>query len=183
MKTSPLSCLAATLLVGCAMPPPELSQQFAVRDVPFTPDSGTIAIHCGQLIDGVSNLPHGESLVLIRDGRIKRIELGSGRGSAAATMVPVMDLSEYTCLPGLIDMHTHLTDRPEDTADLRVYFSRAADDALHMGVENAWATLLAGFTSVRNVGTYVLGSDTELRDYLNRGSASQAFANVMRLIP
>jgi imidazolonepropionase-like amidohydrolase len=52
-----------------------------------------------------------------------------------------------------------------------VYFSRAADDALHMGVENAWATLLAGFTSVRNVGTYVLGSDTELRDYLNRGSA------------
>ena len=171
MKTSPLSCLAATLLVGCAMPPPELSQQFAVRDVPFTPDSGTIAIHCGQLIDGVSNLPHGESLVLIRDGRIKRIELGSGRGSAAATMVPVMDLSEYTCLPGLIDMHTHLTDRPEDTADLRVYFSRAADDALHMGVENAWATLLAGFTSVRNVGTYVLGSDTELRDYLNRGSA------------
>src|SRR5262245_4423917 len=163
---------AATLLIGCAMPPPERSQKFAVRDVPYTPDSGTIAVHCGQLIDGASNLPHGESLVLIRDGRIKRIEVGSGRGTGATTGVPVLDLADYTCLPGLIDMHTHLTDRPEDTADLRVYFTRAVDDTLHQGVENAWATLLAGFTSVRNVGTYVLGADTELRDYINRGSAA-----------
>ncbi len=162
----------AGVLFGCAMPPPQLRQQFAVRDVPYTPDSGTLAIRCGQLIDGARNLPRGESLVLIRDGRIKRIELGSGRGSAAATMVPVLDLSEYTCLPGLIDMHTHLTDRPEDTADLRVYFSRKVDETLRQGTENAAATLSAGFTSVRNVGTYVLGADTELRDYINRGSAA-----------
>ena len=171
MKTlSPL--FAAALLVGCAMPSPQRSQQFAVRDIPFTPDSGTIAVHCGQLIDGANNMPHGESLVLIRDGRIKRIEPGSGRGSGATTMVPVLDLTEYTCLPGLIDMHTHLTDRPEDTADLRVYFSRSAEDTLHQGVENAWATLLAGFTTVRNVGTYVQNGDTDLRDYINRGSAA-----------
>jgi imidazolonepropionase-like amidohydrolase len=154
------------------MAPPELRQQFAVRVVPFTPDSGTIAVRCGQLIDGVSNVPHGESLVLIRDGRIKSVQPGSGRGSAAATMVPVLDLGEYTCLPGLIDMHTHLTDRPEDTADLSVYFSRDADETLKQGTENAQATLLAGFTSVRNVGTYVLGADTDLRDYINRGSAA-----------
>jgi imidazolonepropionase-like amidohydrolase len=86
--------------------------------------------------------------------------------------VPVLDLGEYTCLPGLIDMHTHLTDRPEDTADLSVYFSRDADETLKQGTENAQATLLAGFTSVRNVGTYVLGADTDLRDYINRGSAA-----------
>ena len=162
----------AGALAACAMPPPQLRQQFAVRDVPYTPDSGTLAIRCGQLIDGATNSPHGASLVLIRDGRIKSIELGSGRGSAAATMVPVLDLSEYTCLPGLIDMHTHLTDRPEDTADLRVYFSRKVDETLRQGTENAAATLSAGFTSVRNVGTYVLGADTELRDYINRGSAA-----------
>jgi imidazolonepropionase-like amidohydrolase len=172
VKSFVLTFGAAVLLTGCAMAPPELRQQFAVRDIPYTPDSGTLAVHCGQLIDGTSNLPHGESLVLIRDGRIKRIELGSGRGSAAATMVPVLDLGEYTCLPGLIDMHTHLTDRPEDTADLRAYFSRSAEDTLHQGVENAWATLLAGFTSVRNVGTYVQNADTDLRDYINRGSAA-----------
>jgi imidazolonepropionase-like amidohydrolase len=172
VKTFAPILAAAALLVGCAMPSPQRSQQFAVRDVPYTPDSGTIAVHCGQLIDGASNLPHGESLVLIRDGRIKRVEPGSGRGSGATTMVPVLDLTEYTCLPGLIDMHTHLTDRPEDTADLRVYFSRAADDTLHQGVENASATLLAGFTTVRNVGTYVQNADTDLRDYINRGSAA-----------
>jgi len=162
----------AAALAGCAMAPPELRSQFVVRDAPFTPDSGTIAVHCGQLIDGVSSLPHGESLVLIRDGRIKRIQLGSGRGDAVAMRVPVLNLGEFTCLPGLIDMHTHLTDRPEDTADLRVYFSRSAEDSLHDGVENAWKTLLAGFTSVRNVGTYVFGADRDLRDYINRGEAA-----------
>ncbi len=169
MKLLALVCAAA--LGGCAMAPPEMRARFTVREAPFTPDSGTIAVHCGQLIDGVSSLPHGESLVLIRDGRIKRIVLGSGRGDEAATMVPVLDLGEFTCLPGLIDMHTHLTDRPEDTADLRVYFSRSAEDSLHDGVQNAWATLLAGFTSVRNVGTYVFGADRDLRDFLNRGEA------------
>ena len=153
------------------MPPPELRPQFAVRQVPFTPDSGTIAIQCGQLIDGHSNIPHGQMMVVIRDGRITSIEPGSGRGSAAATRIPVMDLLDYTCLPGLIDMHTHLTDRPEDTADLRVYFSRSADETERQGEENSAATLLAGFTSVRNVGTYVLGADTRLRDVIDRGKA------------
>ncbi len=41
------------------MPRSQLRQQFAVRDVPYTPDSGTLAIRCGQLIDGATNLPHG----------------------------------------------------------------------------------------------------------------------------
>jgi imidazolonepropionase-like amidohydrolase len=166
-----LCALAACALAACAMPPPEQRARFAVREAPFTPDSGTIGIRCGQLIDGASNLPRGQSFVLIRDGRIKHIEPGSGNGSHAAIGVPVMDLREYTCLPGLIDMHTHLTDRPEDTADLRAYFSRHPDDTLRLGTENAAATLAAGFTTVRNVGTYVFGADTELRDYVARGSA------------
>ncbi|HEU4590400.1 MAG TPA: amidohydrolase family protein [Steroidobacteraceae bacterium] len=167
-----IALLCGAMLASCAVPPPQLRQQFAVREIPYTPDSGTIALRCGQLIDGVSNLPHGESLVVIRDGRIQRVEPGSGRGSAAATLVPVLDLREYTCLPGLIDMHTHLTDRPEDTADLRVYFSRSAEDTLEQGEENAKATLAAGFTSVRNVGTYVFRADTDLRDVIERGDAA-----------
>ena len=83
--------------------------------------------------------------------------------------VPVLDLSDYTCLPGLIDMHTHLTDRPEDTADLRVYFTRTLDETLRQSHENAAATVLAGFTAVRNVGTYVAGTDVLLRDAINHG--------------
>jgi imidazolonepropionase-like amidohydrolase len=164
----PLACVA---LLGCAAPPPELSSQFAVRQVPYTPDSGTIAIRCGQLIDGTSNIAHGQMLVVIHDGRIRSVEPGSGRGSAAATGMPVLDLSEYTCMPGLIDMHTHLTDRPEDTADLTVYFSRPAAVTREQGTENAAATLLAGFTSVRDVGTYVLGADLDLREIIDHGKA------------
>ena len=96
---------------------------------------------------------------------------GASRGDATRTHVPVLDLSGYTCLPGLIDMHTHLTDRPEDTADLAVYFSRTPEETLRLSKENAAATLLAGFTSVRNVGTYVLGADTALRDQINAGKS------------
>jgi len=168
-----LAALAASLtLTACVVPPPELRAQFAVRQAPFTPDSGTIAIQCGQLIDGVSNLAHGNMMVVIRDGRIRSITPGSGRGTAAATRMPVLDLLDYTCLPGLIDMHTHLTDRPEDTADLSVYFKRSAAETEEQGEENAAATLSAGFTSVRNVGTYVLGADTRLRDTIERGLAA-----------
>jgi len=173
MTRRALMALASSVaLAACAVPPPELRQQFTVRQVPYTPDSGSIAIRCGQVVDGVSNLPHGEMLVVIRDGRITSMEQGSGRGSAAESRVPVLDLRDYTCLPGLIDMHTHLTDRPEDTADLTVYFSRPPDETLLQGKENAAATLSAGFTSVRNVGTYVLGADTELRDFINSGKAA-----------
>jgi len=141
----------------------------AVRPVPHTPDSGTLAIRCGLLIDGVATLAHIDALVVIRDGRIKSVKADASRSDAAATHVPVLDLSDYTCLPGLIDMHTHLTDRPEDTADLRVYFTRSLDETLRLSHENAAATVLAGFTAVRNVGTYVAGTDVLLRDAISHG--------------
>jgi imidazolonepropionase-like amidohydrolase len=68
-------------------------------------------------------------------------------------------------------MHTHLTDRPEDTADLSVYFARTPEVTRAQGLENAKATVLAGFTSVRNVGTYVQGTDFDLRDIIEHGQA------------
>jgi imidazolonepropionase-like amidohydrolase len=163
--------LASFVLSACAYTPPTLTNRLDVRQVPFTPDSGSIAIRCGKLIDGVADTVQRNVLVLIRDGRIKNVQIGAKRSDATATHVPVLDLSDYTCLPGLIDMHTHLTDRPEDTTDLTVYFSRPADETLRLSKENASATLLAGFTSVRNVGTYSLGTDTALRDAINAGKA------------
>ena len=166
-----VTLLAVAALGACAYTPPTQTNRLDIRQVPYTPDSGSIALRCGKLIDGISDTVKRNVLVAIRDGHIKIVKEDASRGDAASTYVPVLDLSDYTCLPGLIDMHTHLTDRPEDTADLAVYFSRPAEETLRLSKENAAATLLAGFTSVRNVGTYSLGSDTALRDLINAGKA------------
>jgi imidazolonepropionase-like amidohydrolase len=164
--------IAGVALASCAAAPPSLRAQFAVRQVPYTPDSGSIAIRCGRLIDGAIAAAHQGTIVVIRHGRIVSVEPDAGRAAAAAAILPVLDLREYTCLPGLIDMHTHLTDRPEDTADLRVYFGRPDEDSLVQSQQNAADTLRAGFTTVRNVGTYIAGSDVLLRESINRGNVA-----------
>jgi len=172
-KTARAALLLLTLpLAVCAFGRDYETNRLAVRQVPFTPDSGTIALRCGRLIDGESDTVKENALVVIRDGKIKTIQEKASRNDAKRTHVPVLDLPGYTCLPGLIDMHTHLTDRPEDTADLTVYFRRPDEETLRLSKENASATLLAGFTTVRNVGTYVLGADTTLRDTINAGNAA-----------
>ena len=160
------ACLA---LAACMYSPPPAGSNIAVRQVPYTPDSGTLALRCGLLIDGVRSMAVIDALVVIRDGRIKSVRANASSGDLKAVMVPVLDLSDYTCLPGLIDMHTHLTDRPEDTADLRVYFTRQLDEIMRQSRENAETTVMAGFTTARNVGTYVAGTDVMLRDSINRG--------------
>ena len=164
-----LPCAALCLLAGAAFAAVMPRSTVGVRQAPFTPDSGSVAVWCGKLIDGTGAAPIERALVVIKDGRIRSVTANAKRRHAVATYLPVLDLSKHTCLPGLVDMHTHLTDRPEDTADLTVYFKRTADETLQQSRENAAATVLAGFTSARNVGTYVLHADTALRDLINRG--------------
>jgi len=172
MTTRTFGILTACVALGaCAYTPPTLTSLLDVRKAPYTPDSGSIAIRCGKLIDGIGSTARNNVLIVIRDGRIKSIKPDAHSADATAAHVPVLDLSGQTCLPGLIDMHTHLTDRADDTADLTVYFRRPADETLRIGEENATATLLAGFTSARNVGTYVLGTDTALRDTIDAGKS------------
>jgi imidazolonepropionase-like amidohydrolase len=169
MKTGILCLIVTALACACAYTPPTLTSLLDVRKAPYTPDSGSVAIRCGRLIDGVSDAPRDNVLVVVRDGRIQSVRPGASHADAVATHFPILDLREHTCLPGLIDMHGHLTDSPADTADLTVYFSRPATETLRQGKDNAAATLLAGFTSVRNVGTYVLYADIELRDEIDAG--------------
>jgi imidazolonepropionase-like amidohydrolase len=165
----PVTLAACLALAACMYMPPPAGSNIAVRQVPHTPDSGTLALRCGLLIDGVRSMAAIDALVVIRDGRIKSVRANASSGDLKAVLVPVLDLRDYTCLPGLIDMHTHLTDRPEDTADLRVYFTRQLDETMRQSRENAEATVMAGFTTVRNVGTYVAGTDVMLRDSIDRG--------------
>ena len=172
MITRSIALLLALSMLGACASQPTRTDRLDIRQVPYTPDSGTIALRCGKLIDGISDTAKRDVLVLIRDGKIKSLKEKATRNDATSSHVPVLDLSDYTCLPGLIDMHTHLTDRSTDTENLTVYFSRPAEETLRLSKENASATLLAGFTSVRNVGTYALGTDTALRDAINAGQAA-----------
>ncbi|HVN41726.1 MAG TPA: amidohydrolase family protein [Steroidobacteraceae bacterium] len=138
----------------------------AVATPPLLPDSGSIAVRCGSLIDGVSGALRRNVTVLIEQGRITAV----GARLAVPSGLARLDLAGYTCLPGLIDMHTHLTDRAGEEADLSVYYRRTRADQAPIATANAATTLLAGFTAVRDVGTYVAWSDRDLRDAINAGT-------------
>jgi imidazolonepropionase-like amidohydrolase len=136
-----------------------------VTRVPYLPDSGSLAVRCGTLIDGLSDEPRQDQLVSIRFGRIEKVEAGTGTPGD----LPLLDLSGYTCLPGLIDTHTHLTDHAGETRDLSVYFTRTRDEQLLISRSNAEITLFAGFTTARNVGAYIGWSGRDLRDRIDAG--------------
>jgi imidazolonepropionase-like amidohydrolase len=153
----------AFLAAGCASEPPEP----ALVSGAYSPDSGTLLVQCGRLIDGISDDAKNGIEIYIQNGRIEAV----GEDLAVSGETPVLDLSRFTVLPGLIDMHTHLADRPGSTADLSVYFTFPPEQQLKEGLENARVTLEAGFTSVRDVGTYVAFMDKAIRDEIDSGRA------------
>jgi imidazolonepropionase-like amidohydrolase len=131
---------------------------------PATVDSGSVVVRCGQLFDGVDAALRRQVTVVVRDGRIASVGAEEPpRG------LPVLDLPGHTCLPGLLDLHTHLTDEPANTADFRIYLERDEAEHLRRARRYAEATLTAGFTTVRDVGTYVSWLDRALRDEIRVG--------------
>jgi imidazolonepropionase-like amidohydrolase len=136
---------------------------------PYLPDSGSIAIRCGVLIDGILDTPRIDQTIVIRGGRITGVSPGN---SKLPEGLPLIDLSAYTCLPGLIDTHTHITDRASETRDLSIYYSRSIDEERRISRSNAEITLFAGFTTVRNVGAYSGWSGRDIRDVINAGQVA-----------
>lgn len=133
---------------------------------PYSPDSGTLDVRCGHLIDGLSDEVRTDRLVRIESGRVSAVLPGRQAGRNGESL---LDLSGFYCLPGLIDTHTHLTDRANETRDLSIYYTRSAAEESRISRSNAEITLFAGFTTARNVGAYSGWSARDLRDRINAG--------------
>lgn len=107
-----------------------------------------MVIHAGRLIDGTGDAPRDKVSILIRDDRITAIQPGFVAPSGAQ----VIDLSNETVLPGLIDCHVHIMSAYHPGDPIRQAVTTSTYDAMIDGVNDARATLLAGFTSIRDVG-------------------------------
>ncbi len=125
-----------------------------------------LIVHCGTLIDGRSETASSEQLVIIHNERITAILPASESPVADAE---ILDLSDYTCLPGLIDMHAHLDGRPEDMDDFTNFLRRSPDESAELAAELAGIALQSGFTTLRHVGSYKIWLDRDLRDRINSG--------------
>ena len=131
------------------------------------PSDIDLVVRCGVMIDGLAEGTEDNRLIVIRDQRISEILPGD---DASMADEEVLDLSDHTCLPGLIDMHVHLDGLPEDADDYTIYLRRTPDDTQHLAEELAGIVLNAGFTTVRNVGTYKAWVARDLRDQIEAGN-------------
>jgi imidazolonepropionase-like amidohydrolase len=112
------------------------------------PVRAATVLHCGALVDVRAGrvLPN---MTVIADGAvITRVEQGLTPPGAGDTLV---DLRTHTCMPGLIDMHVHLTGEYSESSDIDSFRLNPTDYA-YRSIGFAEKTLLAGFTTVRDVG-------------------------------
>lgn len=125
----------------------------------------SVAVHCGSLLDPVSDSLTRDVFVVAEDGLVKEIVPAKSTNSVPAAATKI-EIPMGFCLPGLIDVHDHLTMDPTESGykSLGVSFPREAIT----GAKNARMTLLAGFTTIRNVGAGGF-SDVALRDGINAG--------------
>ena len=121
-----------------------------------------IIIHCGVLIDGDSDKPQKVMSILIQEDKI--IDVTEGYVNAGEND-NLIDLNNFTVLPGLMDMHVHLSGESNPKKYME-RFTLNLDDFAYQSTMFAERTLLAGFTTVRDLGGPINNS---LRNAINSG--------------
>ena len=151
--------VAATLAVpwATATAPPALAAQPPARQ------EATILVTAARLIDGRGALME-PGAILVSGERIVAV----GPEARIPPNDRVIDLGDATLLPGLIDLHTHLTDKVGVHWEDVLVATTPAQAALH-GAANALTTLRAGFTTVRDMGPTWPYTDVDLRDAIDAG--------------
>ena len=158
-----LSRLTTLLAVGAVcLTQAVIAQTTSARDS----TTRVLAIRAGRLVDVERGEVRRDQLIVVRGDRIEAIQPGASKPPAGARLI---DLSKHTVMPGLIDCHAHLIGDLTDT-DALLPLQRSGAQEAFSGVRNARTTLMAGFTTVRDVGTYRALVDAALRDAIEDGT-------------
>jgi len=149
----------ALLVIGLVLQGlPSAAQQGA-------PEQALVALRAAQVIDGRGGAPLRPGLILIRGERIEAI----GAELPIPPQATLIDLGSATVLPGLIDLHTHLTDEVGLHWE-EVLLKSTPGLAALFGAKNARDTLLAGFTTCRDMGPTWPYTDVDLRTAIEKGA-------------
>jgi len=155
MRVRPVSLLSVSLIALSSI---------AAHAQPSKPATGRTLVRAGHLLDVHSGKLLDAQTIVVTGDRITAIAPTASTPAGAGDTV--VDLGSMTVLPGLIDVHTHITMNTEFDP-YKELTSTVAKEAIN-GVVNARTTLMAGFTTIRNVGASGF-SDVDLRDAVDAG--------------
>ena len=159
----------AACLVFITLIAPVSAQEAAAPD----PSDRVTVVYAGTLLDVPGRAPKSRQTVVVRNGRVESVSDGFLEGGALAGLVgevEVIDLRDSFVLPGLTDLHTHITSELGPQSKINAVTLTPVDHALN-GAVYLRRTLEAGFTTIRNTG-----GDPEVMFSLRRGVAAQKVA-------